>query len=72
MSALWRATNRLIIGLHVQDALKIGGDVTETPCHDGFRRSFHCGTGLPWRDARPYLRQSNVATYGTLSLRLRF
>ena len=72
LSALWRKTDRLIIGFHLQDALKIGGDVTEMPCHDGFRRAFHCGTSLPWRDARPYLRQSNVATYGTLNLRWQF
>tara|TARA_B110000971_G_scaffold218749_1_gene258235 strand:+ start:1128 stop:1673 length:546 start_codon:yes stop_codon:yes gene_type:complete len=58
----WAVRERAVFGFHLQDALKFGGKVTETPCHDGFRRRFHCGTGLSWTDASQYLRQSNVAT----------
>ena len=31
---------------------KIGGGVTELPCYDDFRRSYHCGTGMAWSDAQ--------------------
>lgn len=70
--AQWAATERLVLGFHLHDALQIGGTVRESPCHDGFRRQFHCGTGLPWSDAGPHLRQSNVATFGELRLNWRF
>lgn len=35
-------------------------------------RQFHCGTGLPWSDAAPHLRRSNVATFGQLTVNWRF
>lgn len=70
--AQWATNERLVMGFHLHDALKIGGEVNESPCHDGFRRAFHCGTGLPWSDAGPHLKQSNVATFGKLSLNWRF
>lgn len=70
--AQWAATDRLVLGFHLHDALQIGGAVRESPCHDGFRRRFHCGTGLPWSDAGAYLRHSNVATFGELRLNWRF
>jgi hypothetical protein len=70
--AQWAASERLVLGLHLHDALQIGGEVRESPCHDSFRRQFHCGTGLPWSDAGPHLRQNNVATFGQLSVNWRF
>ena len=68
----WAATEQLSVSFHLYDALQIGGDVRESPCHDGFRRQFHCGTGLPWSDAGPHLRQSNVVPFGALRLNWRF
>lgn len=68
----WAKTERLVFGFHLHDALKLGGQVEERPCHDGFHRAFHCGTGLPWTDAGPHLRQSNVATYGQFTVNWRF
>ncbi len=32
--------------------ISIGGKVTESPCYDSFRRSYHCGTGMAWSDAQ--------------------
>lgn len=72
VTAQWRKTDRLILGFQLHDALKLGGRVTESPCHDKFRRAFHCGTGLPWRDATPHLRDRNVSTYGEFNVRWRF
>lgn len=68
----WAKNERVTWGLHIHDALQIGGGVRESPCHDGFRRQFHCGTGLPWSDAGPHLRQSNVVPFGALRLNWRF
>ena len=72
LTAQWRKSDKLIFGFQLHDALKLGGDVTERPCRDGFRRAFHCGTGLPWSDATPYLRDSNISTYGEFNLRWQF
>lgn len=58
--------------LHVHDALQWGGKVLERPCHDGFRRAFHCGTGLPWTDAAPHLKQRAVTPLAKLTIDWRF
>ncbi len=68
----WAATDTLVLGFHLHDALQIGGKVRETPCHDSFRRDFHCGTGLPWTDATPFLKRRNVAHFGQFTLNWRF
>lgn len=68
----WATGERLVWGFHLHDALRFGGAVKERPCHDGFRRRFHCGTGLPWSDAQPHLRSSEISTLGQLKLHLRF
>lgn len=39
-----------MVSLRVDNALRLGGAVNEQPCYDGFRRQYHCGTGLAWRD----------------------
>jgi hypothetical protein len=68
----WAASERVVLGFHLHDALKLGGKVSEQPCHDGFRRRFHCGTGLPWTDAGAHLRHSNVSTLAKLTLDWQF
>jgi hypothetical protein len=68
----WATSQRMVVGLHLQDALKLGGKVSERACYDGFRRRFHCGTGLPWTDAGQYLRQSNVSTLVKFTLNWTF
>lgn len=70
--AQWAKSERLVLGFHLHDALKLGGEVREYACYDGFRRQFHCGTGLPWTDAGPHLRKSNVATFGQFTVNWRF
>lgn len=51
---------------------QLGGKVRERPCHDGFRRAFHCGTGLPWTDAAPHLKQRAVTPLAKLTIDWRF
>lgn len=68
----WRPRKRLVLGLHVHDALQWGGKVLERPCHDGFERAFHCGTGLPWTDAAPHLKQRAVTPSAKLTIDWRF
>lgn len=70
--AQWAKSDRLVLGFHLHDALKLGGRVREYACYDGLRRQFHCGTGLPRTDAGPRLKKSNVATFGQFTLSWRF
>ena len=41
-----------MVSLRLDNALRMGGDIREQPCYDGFRRQYHCGTGLAWLDYR--------------------
>ena len=72
LSGRWQKSDQVQVGFRLDDALQWGGDVQERACHDGFRRAFHCGTGLPWSDAGPHLRRRHVSTYGQVNLLLRF
>lgn len=68
----WAARDNVVLGLHIHDGLQAGGDITERPCHDGFRRAFHCGTGLPWSDAAPLLDDQEIKASGRITLNWRF
>ncbi|MGB1464048.1 MAG: hypothetical protein ACPG8C_04620 [Parvibaculales bacterium] len=52
-----------MLSLRLDNALRMGGDIREQPCYDGFRRQYHCGTGLAWLDYRNIdsLRRDNFA-----------
>ncbi len=39
-----------LMSVQLHDALVIGGSVNEKACYDSYRRAYHCGTGLAWRD----------------------
>ena len=41
---------RSLMSVQLHDALVIGGAVHEKACYDSYRRAYHCGTGLAWRD----------------------
>jgi len=41
-----------MVSLRVDNVLRLGGTIKEQPCYDGFRRQYHCGTGLAWVDYR--------------------
>ena len=41
-----------MLSLRLDNALRLGGIIREQPCYDGFRRQYHCGTGLAWLDYR--------------------
>jgi hypothetical protein len=41
-----------MVSLRIDNALRLGGTISEQPCYDGFRRQYHCGTGLAWVDYR--------------------
>lgn len=45
---------KTMISLRVDNVLLVGGKISEQPCYDGFRRQYHCGTGLAWTDYRRY------------------
>lgn len=68
----WAAGENLVLGLHIHDGLQSGGKITEHPCHDGFQRAFHCGTGLPWTDAEDLLRERQIEPSGKITLNWRF
>lgn len=53
-------------------ALKIGGAIKEKPCVDDFNREFHCGTGMPWVDARQngILKKSSIQ--GSIEFRIAY
>ena len=70
--AQWAASKNLVLGLHLHDALQFSGEIDEQPCHDGFRRAFQCGSGLPWTDAAPLLKNQEIAASGKINLNWRF
>jgi len=41
-----------MLSLRIDNALRLGGTISEQPCYDGFRRQYHCGTGMAWVDYR--------------------
>lgn len=68
----WHYRENLTLGFALHDVVQVGGRLQESPCYDGFRRAFHCGTGLPWTDAKPYLQRDNTPAFFKLSLDWRF
>ena len=53
-----------MLSLRAENLIRIGGQTSEQPCYDDFRRRFHCGTGMAWTD---YL-SSDVDPRGTLGV----
>lgn len=41
-----------MVSFRIDNIVRLGGRVSEQPCYDGFRRQYHCGTGLAWTDYR--------------------
>jgi hypothetical protein len=39
-----------MVSLRAENLMRLGGTISEQPCYDGFRRQYHCGTGLAWTD----------------------
>ena len=56
------------VELSINNALRLGGNVTEKACVDTLKRDFHCGTGLPWSDYQPYELPSDVEIAVKLTL----
>lgn len=52
LSWYYAPTPKDFLTVHILDVLQTGGRVRESPCFDGFRRAFHCGTGQAWTDVR--------------------
>lgn len=50
--AAMRLAPQSMLSVRVDNALRLGGAVSEQPCYDGFRRQYHCGSGLAWTDYR--------------------
>lgn len=48
--AVLRLAGHSMVSLRIDNILRLGGALSEQPCYDGFRRQYHCGTGLAWRD----------------------
>ncbi|MGB0315508.1 MAG: hypothetical protein ACPGC7_08265, partial [Parvibaculales bacterium] len=34
-----------MLSMRIDNAVRLGGTISEQPCYDGFRRQYHCGTG---------------------------
>jgi len=45
-----RLGRQTMASLRVDNMLVVGGQVSEQPCFDGFRRRYHCGSGLAWTE----------------------
>ena len=59
--------NRLsVLTVRADNLLVAGGAVSERPCYDGYRRRYHCGTGLAWTDfqRQDIDRRGNLAVPG--------
>lgn len=41
-----------MLSLRAENIIRLGGQTSEQPCYDDFRRRFHCGTGMAWTDYR--------------------
>lgn len=55
-----------IVSVRLDNVLRLGGDISEQPCYDTYRRQYHCGTGLAWADYKKsdIDRRGNYATPG--------
>lgn len=56
------------IEFSINNAVRLGGNVTEQACIDTLEREFHCGTGLPWSDYQPYELPNDVEIAVKLTL----
>lgn len=39
-----------MLSVRAENLIRLGGQTSEQPCYDDFRRRFHCGTGMAWTD----------------------
>ena len=72
LSAYYAPTRKDLITLHLLDIVQLGGQVTEQPCYDSFRREFHCGSGNPWSDVKGRLDGRTTDARVKISWRQRF
>lgn len=42
--------HQTILSVRAENIIRLGGQTSEQPCYDDFRRRFHCGTGMAWTD----------------------
>ena len=52
--------------------LQIGGETSERPCVDGFKRQYHCGLGVAWSDASSALLKHDLMPTFNFVLRYAF
>ena len=50
IGAAFALPEHTMVSIRAENLLRLGGGVSEQACYDGFRRQFHCGTGLAWTD----------------------
>lgn len=50
IGAAFALPEHTMVSIRAENMLRLGGGVSEQACYDGFRRQFHCGTGLAWTD----------------------
>ena len=50
MGAAITLSRHSVLSMRIDNVLVAGGDVSERPCYDGYRRRYHCGSGLAWTD----------------------
>ena len=50
IGAAFALPEHAMVSIRAENMLRLGGGVSEQACYDGFRRQFHCGTGLAWTD----------------------
>ena len=60
LSSYIKLGGKTMMSLHALDLWQTGGEITESPCYDGFKREFHCGTGLAWRDVKDHIGERQV------------
>ena len=59
-----------MLSIRFDNLLRLGGGVSEQPCYDGFRRQFHCGTGMAWTDYQS--SEASRRTFGEAAIKIRF
>lgn len=65
-----RFARHAMLSIRLDNLVRLGGDVSEQPCYDGFRRQYHCGTGVAWRD----YQNSDIdrrGSYGTPAVKIK-
>ena len=61
LGAAAKLAPQTVLSLRMDNAFRMGGDINEQPCYDGFQRQYHCGTGFAWSDYQRLAKDRRAA-----------